>query len=57
LYGPADSVIFDKGHAYFADDSNTMWANGEGEEVKIAKEIFLADYKFDDNANLTNGKS
>lgn len=52
LYCPSDSVIFDKGHSYFADDSNTIWADGEGDEVKIVKEIFLINYKFDDKANL-----
>lgn len=57
LYCPSDSVIFDKGHTYFADDSNTMWADGEGGEVKIVKEIFLANYKFDDKANLIVGNS
>ncbi|MBW3524826.1 hypothetical protein [Chryseobacterium sp. NKUCC03_KSP] len=57
LYCPSDSVIFDKGHAYFADDGNTMWADGEGEEVKIVKEIFLTNYKFDDKANLITSNS
>lgn len=52
LYCPSDSVIFDKGHTYFADDSNTIWADGEGGKVKIVKEIFLGNYKFDDKANL-----
>ena len=54
LYSPSDSVIFENGHAYFADDSNTLWADGEGGEVKIVKEIVFVNYKFDDRANLIN---
>jgi len=55
LYDPSDSIIFENGYAYFADDSNTMWADGEGGKVKIVKEIVFINYKFDDKANLING--
>lgn len=54
---PSDSIIFEKGYAYFADDSNTIWADGEGGEVKIVEEIVFVNYKFDDKANLMNGSS
>jgi glucan-binding YG repeat protein len=54
---PSDSIIFEKGHAYFANDSNTMWADGEGGEVEIVREIDFVNYKFDDKGNLVNGSS
>lgn len=57
LYYPSDSIIFENGYAYLVDDSNTMWADGEGGKVKIVKEIVFVNYKFDDKANLINDNS
>ncbi|KFF22657.1 hypothetical protein [Chryseobacterium vrystaatense] len=57
LYDPSDSIIFENGYAYLVDDSNTMWADGEGGKVKIVKEIVFVNYKFDDKANLINDNS
>lgn len=55
LYSPSDSIIFENEHAYFADDNNTIWADGEGGEVKIVREIVFVNYKFDDKANVIKG--
>jgi len=49
---PSDSIIFEKGHAYFANDRNTVWADGEGVEVEIVREIDFVNYIFDDKGNL-----
>lgn len=51
---PSDSIIFDKGNAYFANDDCTIWADGKGGEVKIVKKIDFVNYKFDDRGNLIN---
>lgn len=57
LFYPSDSIIFERGNAYFADDTNTIWADGEGGEVKILRKIVFENYKFDDLANLIKGKN
>lgn len=49
---PSDSIIFDNGRAYLANDYNTIWADGVGGKVEILKEIIYVNHRFDDNGNL-----
>jgi len=49
---PLDSIIFENGSAFFANDSNTIWADGDSGEVIVVKEIGFVNYKFDRRGNL-----
>lgn len=48
---PYDSIIFENGHAYLANDDNTIWADGEGGNVEVVRQISFVNYKFDDKGN------
>ncbi len=45
---PYYSLIIDGEKIYLADDSGTMWGDGEGNEVSIIREIELKKYDFDE---------
>ncbi|PIY12127.1 MAG: hypothetical protein COZ18_02765 [Flexibacter sp. CG_4_10_14_3_um_filter_32_15] len=45
---PYYSLIIDGEKIYLADDSGTMWGDGEGNEVSIIREIELKKYNFDE---------
>lgn len=51
-YSPYESIVFENGHAYLANDKNTLWADGEGGKVQILKKIGFDNYRFDGKANL-----
>src|SRR5687768_8691790 len=54
---PSDSIIFEKGRAYLADDSKTIWGDGEGGPVQIVKEIEFHVPQFDDRGRFVSGSS
>lgn len=54
---PYDSIIFDKGISYLTDDSNTIWADGEGGEVRIIKPFALGNFHFDKSGRFQTGSS
>ncbi len=49
---PYLSLIIENGKIFEADDSGTIWGDGNGTEVKIIKEIKLERPDFDSNGDL-----
>ncbi|BDD03907.1 hypothetical protein [Aureibacter tunicatorum] len=49
---PSDSIIFHDGKAFFGNDSNTMWADGEGGKVIEEYEINYIQHRFDKKAKI-----
>jgi hypothetical protein len=54
---PYYSIVFFNGLTYLANDYDTVWADGEGGEVKVIEEIKLESYNFDKKGNLKMGSS
>jgi hypothetical protein len=54
---PSDSIIFENDRAYFANDNNTIWADGEGGKVEVIREIIYVNHRFDYRGNLKSGSS
>lgn len=50
---PYWSIIWDKGRAHLADDSNTDFADGEGGPVKTLRELDLPDWGLDTRGSLS----
>jgi hypothetical protein len=48
---PYSSLIVENGKIYEADDSGTVWGDGEGTEVKIIREADIKRYDFDKSGN------
>jgi hypothetical protein len=49
---PYACLIFKNGKSYLGDDMHSVWAEGNGDKVKIVKEIEVEDYSFDKKGNL-----
>jgi hypothetical protein len=49
---PYFSLIIENGKIFEADDSGSIWGDGNGTEVKTIKEIQIEKFDFDKNGNL-----
>ena len=50
---PYYDIVFKDARSYLADDANSNFADGESEKIRIIKEVYLPDYRFDRLGNLT----
>lgn len=53
---PYLSLIIENGEVFEADDSGTVWGDGEGDEVKIIRKIEIERFDFDEGGNIKKAR-